>query len=198
MKLNRRELLVGAGALAAVSDVKSATPDRAPTDVWLKTCRALICEAYNPPFYPSFDYKADRAVKIATELNADSLRYPAASYYAYFPTKSGYPVHPELKGDPMRETADLCRKAGLKLIAYVPLNHPFMDATSKDPRYQEWCKRSADGTPMTTEHYGFAKYFEGCLNSPVRDVIRTLVREVLTQYPVDVMYFDGPYQGMQM
>jgi len=27
-------------------------------------------------------------------------------------------------------------------------------------------------------------------------VIRTLVREVLTQYPVDVMYFDGPYQGM--
>src|SRR6185369_2970736 len=118
--------------------------------------------------------------------------------FAYFPTKSGYPVHPELKGDPMRETADLCRRDNLKLIAYVPLNHPFMDTSSKDPRYQEWCKRSADGTPMITEHYGFAKYFEGCLNSPVRDVIRTLVREVLTQYPVDVMYFDGPYQGMQM
>jgi hypothetical protein len=49
---------------------------------------------------------------------------------------------------------------------------------------------------MTTEHYGFAKYFEGCLNSPVRDVVRALVREVLTQYPVDVMYFDGPYMGM--
>src|SRR6185369_2733560 len=118
--------------------------------------------------------------------------------FAYFPTKSGYPVHPELKGDPMRETADLCRRDNLKLIAYVPLNHPFMDTSSKDPRYQEWCKRSADGTPMTTEHYGYTKYFEGCLNSPVRDVIRTLVREVLTQYPVDVMYFDGPYQGMQM
>ena len=27
-------------------------------------------------------------------------------------------------------------------------------------------------------------------------MIRTLVREVLTQYPFDVMYFDGPYQGM--
>ena len=68
-------------------------------------------------------------------------------------------------------------------MAYVPLNHPFMDATSKDPRYADWCKKFADGTPMTTEHYGFAKYFEGCLNSPVRDVIRTLVREVLTRYP---------------
>src|SRR6185369_11080130 len=80
---------------------------------------------------------------------------------------------------------------------YVPLNHPFMDASSKDPRYADWSKKSADGSPMITEHYGFAKYFEGCLNSPVRDVIRTLVREVLTNYPVDIMYFDGPYQGMQ-
>ena len=26
------------------------------------------------------------------------------------------------------------------------------------------------------------EYFEGCLNSPVGDVIRTLVREVLTEY----------------
>jgi hypothetical protein len=196
MKINRRELLVGAGALAAASQVSGAAAENTPVGVWLKTCRGLICEAYNPPFYPSFDYKADRAVKIATELNADSMRYPAASYYAYFPTKSGYPVHPAVKGDPFRETADLCKQAGLKVIAYVPLNHPFMDASSKDPRYQEWSKKSADGAPMTTEHYGFTKYFEGCLNSPVRDVIRSLVHEVLTQYPVDVMYFDGPYQGM--
>jgi len=27
-----------------------------------------------------------------------------------------------------------------------------MDATSKDPRYQEWNKKFADGTPMSTEH----------------------------------------------
>lgn len=195
--MTRRELLIAAGAAAAAPHLKAAASSAVPTDVWLKTCRGLICEAYNPPFYPSFDYRADKAVKIATDLNSDSLRYPAASYFAYFPTKSGYPVHPELKGDPMRETIDLCQKAGLRTIAYVPLNHPFMDSTSKDPRYQDWSKTFADGSPMITEHYGFAKYFEGCLNSPVRDVIRTLVREVLTQYPVDVMYFDGPYMGMQ-
>jgi hypothetical protein len=195
MNLTRRELLMAAGAVAATPRARAAVA-AVPTDVWLKTCRTLICEAYNPPFYPSFDYRADKAVKIATELNADSMRYPAASYFAYFPTKSGYPVHPELKGDPLRETIDLAKQAGMRVVAYVPLNHPFMDATSKDPRYQEWNKKFADGSPMITEHYGFAKYFEGCLNSPVRDVIRTLVREVLTQYPVDVMYFDGPYQGM--
>lgn len=200
MTLNRRQLLERAGlALAAAHTAPAYTPapDSAPAD-WIRTCRALICEAYNPPFYPALDYRAARAVEIARQLNADSLRYPAASYFAYFPTTSGYPVHPELKGDPMRETADLCRRDGLKLIAYVPLNHPFMDASSKDPRYQEWCKRTAAGAPMTTAHYGYARYFEGCLNSPVRGVISTLVREVLTGYPVDVMYFDGPYQGMQM
>jgi hypothetical protein len=199
MNLNRRELLQTTGwALAASCAPAAMAADPAPAADWIRTCRALICEAYNPPFYPSLDFRAPRAVEIARALNADSLRYPAASYFAYFPTKSGYPVHPELKGDPMRETAVLCRRDGLKLIAYVPLNHPFMDASSKDPRYQDWCKRTAAGAPMTTEHYGFARYFEGCLNSPVRDVIRTLVREVLTEYPVDVMYFDGPYQGMQM
>ena len=97
MEWNRRQLLMGAGVLALRQ--ASAGPT-APMEVWLKTCRILILEAYNPPFYPSFDYKPDRAVKIATELNSDSMRYPAASYYAYFPTKSGYPVHPELTGYP--------------------------------------------------------------------------------------------------
>jgi hypothetical protein len=196
MKLNRRQLLMGAGAMMALPT--RGAPAAAPeTGVWLKSCRTLICEAYNPPFYPSLDFQAEKAVRIAGELNADSLRYPAASYYAYFPTKSGYPIHPELRGDPLQETVDRCQKAGLKVVAYVPLNHPFMDTTSKDPRYQDWSKKFADGTPMTTEHYGFARYFEGCLNSPVRDVVRALVREVLTEYPVDVMYFDGPYMGMQ-
>src|SRR5262249_10383865 len=157
-------------SLAASQTLRPAETNGAAD--WIRTCRALICEAYNPPFYPSLDYRPEKAVSIAQQLNADSLRYPAASYFAYFPTKSGYPVHPELKGDPMRETIDRCHTAGLKVIAYIPLNHPFMDATSQDPRYQEWCKRTASGEPMTTEHYGFARYFEGCLNSPVRDVIR--------------------------
>lgn len=194
-RLNRRELLQSAGFLLA-SQLDGAPAATSAYD-WIRNPRILIAEAYNPPFYPSFDYEPEEAVRIARELNADSMRYPAASYFAYFPTTSGYPVHPELKGDPMRKTIDLLREAGLKTVAYVPLNHPFMDTTSKDPRYREWSKKFIDGRPMTTEHYGYAEYFEGCLNSPVRDVIQALVREVLTGYPIDVMYFDGPYQGMQ-
>jgi hypothetical protein len=200
VNLSRRELLESAGFLLAGSAWNaSAEPQTASRGAyeWIRNTRTLIAEAYNPPFYPSLDYDPEKAVKIARELNADSMRYPAASYYAYFPTRSGYPVHPELKSDLMRQTVDLCRQAGLKNVAYVPLNHPFMHAASKDPRYTGWSKKFADGRPMTTEHYGFAEYFEGCLNSPVRDVIKALVHEVLVDYPFDVMYFDGPYQGMQ-
>jgi hypothetical protein len=200
VNLNRRELLRSAGFVLAGSQLGAAgEPDAAPSAAyeWIRNTRTLIAEAYNPPFYPSLDYDPGKAVKIASDLNADSIRYPAASYYAYFPTRSGYPVHPELKSDIMRQTVDLCRKAGLKTVAYVPLNHPFMDAKSKDARYRDWSKKFANGRPMTTEHYGYAEYFEGCLNSPVRDVIKALVREVLVDYPFDVMYFDGPYQGMQ-
>ena len=195
--IHRREMLRRSGlALTAPLFLGGAEAAGKSDSDWIRTCRGLICEAYNPPFYPSFDFEPKKAIEVATALNADSLRYPAASYFAYFPTKSGYPVHPELKGDPMRETLERCRTGGLKTIAYVPLNHPFMDATSKDPRYEGWRKHTADGAPMITEHYGFARYFEGCLNSPVREVIWALVKEVLA-YDFDVMYFDGPYQGMQ-
>lgn len=199
-RLNRRQLLQSVGLLLVTPRLRAAlrpSGDRSSVHEWIHSPRVLIAEGYNPPFYPSLDYEPEKAVRIAQELNADSLRFPAASYYAYFPTESGYPVHPELKGDPMRQTVDLCRKANLKNVAYVPLNHPFMEVTSKDPRFADWSKKFADGRPMTTEHYGFAKYYEGCLNSPVRDVIKALVREVLVNYPFDVMYFDGPYQGMQ-
>src|SRR5579883_3242810 len=195
--ITRRDLLRQSGvALAAPLLLSDADAAATKDSDWIRACRGLICEAYNPPFYPSFDFEPRKAIEVATALNADSLRYPAASYFAYFPNKSGYPVHPELKGDPMRETLERCRAAGLKTIAYVPLNHPFMDATSKDPRYPGWYKKTADGAPMITEHYGFARYFEGCLNSPVREMIRSMVKEVLA-YDYDVMYFDGPYQGMQ-
>src|SRR5579872_6409443 len=108
--ITRRELMAQCGALLAASQMHGEV--RRDWD-WIRTCRGLICEAYNPPFYPSFDFEPKKAVEVATALNADSLRYPAASYFAYFPTKSGYPVHPELKGDPMRETLERCRAAGL-------------------------------------------------------------------------------------
>lgn len=182
----------GTDALAATKETAAQSGSLAE---WLRFNRTLIAEGFNPPFYPSLDYEPSKAVHIALDLNCDSMRYPAASYYALFPTKSGYPVHPELRGDPMQETLKLLRQAGLRTVAYVPLNHPFMSIESKDPRYADWCKRFIDGSPMITSHYGFQRYYEGCLNSPIHEVATKLTLEVL-DYGFDVLYFDGPYQGM--
>lgn len=200
--VNRRDFIKSTGVLLAstqLPSLRAASPIMSTSESnydWIRNPRIVIAEGYNPPFYPSLDYDAGKAVGIVRELGADALRYPTAAYFAFFPTKSGYPVHPELRGDPMRETMEQCHRAGLKNVAYVPLNHPFMEAASKDPRYADWSKKSAEGEPMTTPHYGFTMYYEGCLNSPVRDVIKAMVREILTEYPTDVLFFDGPYQGM--
>ena len=167
----------------------------ASTYEWIHFNRTLIAEAYNPPFYPSFDYEPAKAISIALALNCDSMRYPSASYYANFPTQSGYPIHPDLKGDPMRETLTLLRQASMRTIVYIPLNHPFMPVGSTDPRFADWTRRYIDGSPIITTHYGWKRFYEGCINSPIRDMVRKLVAEVLS-YDFDVLYFDGPYQGM--
>jgi hypothetical protein len=167
--------LPSTGALAAA---EAASGHSASFDEWVRFNRTMIAEAYNPPFHPSLDYDPTKAVRIALDLNCDSIRHPAA-YYAYFPTKAGYPIHPELKGDPMQESLRLLRKAGLRTLAYIPMNHPFTSIESKDPRFLEWCKRFIDGSPLTISHYGFQRFYEGCLNSPIHDVATNLSMEVL-------------------
>ncbi len=208
--LSRRELLQRAGTLTAGSSLsgmglrlgfaKSGLAADSPLPAsfeWIRSVRLMIAEGYAPPFYPALDYEPKKAVDIARALGCNAFRFPSFSYVAYFPTKTKLPRHKELGSrDLLKETSDLCHEAGLKLVVYNPLNHPFMDIAAGDPNYLDWARRFADGRPMTTTHFGWGTYYEGCLNSPVRDQIRERVREVVTNYPVDLMYYDGAYEGM--
>ncbi len=209
-KLNRRELLQRTGAAAATLKAGGGLFSR-PTMAasqedpgaersvdWYPSARLLIAEGYDPPFYPPLDYEPERALAIARELHCDSIRFPAFSYVAYFPTQTKLPRHPDLGNrDLLRSTIDVFHGAGLKVVAYNPLNHPFMNVRSHNPEYQDWMRRDIYGNPMITGHMGWADFYEGCLNSPLRVQVRERVREVIANYPVDLMYFDGPYQGMQ-
>ena len=206
--LTRRELLQQAGVMTATSVLGSSLSDSAPAVRgpaggpgepaydWICSARLLIAEAYNPPFYPSFDYEPEKALAIARQLNADSLRYPTFSNYAYFPTKTKLPIHPELGSrDPLQRTIELFHDAGLKVVAYVPLNYPFIATDALKPEYQDWLKRTVDGLLINPEVMGYGPSYESCLNTPVRTQFKELAYEILTKYSVDVMYFDGPYQG---
>ncbi len=209
-KVSRREVLQRAGAVAATTalggfarreGVARAIDEGAegspPDFEWIRSVRLMIAEGYAPPFYPSLDYDPKKALALARRLNCDAFRYPTYSYVAFFPTKTRFPHHPELGGrDPFRETVNLFHDAGLKVVAYNPLNHPFMDVQSNNPAYRDWMRYDREGRPFITRHMGWTRFYEGCLNSPLRAEIRERVREVVVSYPVDMMYFDGPYQGM--
>ncbi len=204
--LSRREFLQGAGALGAGTTLGGfhrsfgfAIPEEVNANLpdWVRSVRLLIAEGYCPPFYPALDYDPKKAVDIALRLGCNAFRFPTFSYVAYFPTKTRMPRHPELGSrDLLQETVELCHQAGIKLVAYNPLNHPFMDIKTDNPDYPDWTRRFADGKPMITTHFGWSSYFEGCLNSPVRNQIRARVREVISNYPIDLMYYDGAYEGM--
>lgn len=207
-RITRREILRRAGVLASAGALGNPlrTPTAQPTPSgasssstaeWLRSARLMIAEGYCPPFYPSLDYEPEKALAAARQLSCDSIRYPTFSYVAYFPTKTKMPRHPQLGSrDPFRETLDLFHNAGLKVVAYNPLNHPFMDVRSKNPMYRHWMRYDAEGRPMVTGHFGWTRFYEGCLNSPLRLQIRERVHEVISEYTPDVMYFDGPYEGM--
>jgi hypothetical protein len=198
LRATRRQFFLQAGLLSTAAAASPETVTAAPRQAldWAKLPRILIAEGFTPPFYPSFEYEAEKALSIARSLNADALRFPAAAYYAYFATKTEYPVHPGLRGDPLGRTIDLFHQAKLRVVTYVPLFHPFMESGSSVPVYQQWIKRFADGQPMTTDHYGYGPRYESCQNSPLRQVMLQFVHELLERYPIDVIYFDGPYQGL--
>ena len=84
-----------AGTLAGKQEAGKAPANIAD---WAKLPRILIAEGYTPPFNPSFDYEAGKALEIAKSLNADGFRFPAAAYNAFYPTQTRYPVHPGLRG----------------------------------------------------------------------------------------------------
>ena len=209
-KISRRELLqrAGVGAVATTLGrnlgysvapaVGKESSSLKPSFEWIRSARLLIAEAYCPPFYPSLDYDPEKALAIARQLNCDSIRYPTYSYVSFFPTKTKFPLHPELgTSDPFQRTMELFHGAGLKVVAYNPLTHPFMDVRDDNPNYPDWSRYGADGKRYITSHLGWTRFYESCINSPIHAQVKERVREVVTNYPVDMMYFDGPYEGME-
>ena len=120
----------------------------------MRYARAVYFEGYTPPIYPHLDdFDAERLVKVVQELGADTLRFQPIGFWAYYPTKSGYPIHPELGNrDLLAETVRACRKAGLHIYCYTKYGNPFLSPNYVDehPEYLDWVMRGPDGKPSIT------------------------------------------------
>ena len=107
---------------------------------------------------------------------------------AYYNTRYGQ-RHPSLRFDMIRAIGEACRRKGIRLSAYF--NSYFSDEELL--RHRDW---------MSIEFQGDAYHrYEGpdfnnpgvravCYNSPFRDHLKDMVRELLMDYPVDGFFFD--------
>jgi hypothetical protein len=161
---------------------------------WLLTEPVVLLEGYQPPMYPQLEYEPEYAAELVEKTGAGILRFPAMSNYAYYPTRH-YINHPQLKGrDLLKETIAACHKKGIKVIPYIPVGHAFMAYDADIEPYNSWAKLDENGNRFPWWQHGYLKLFHLCLNSPYREAIKKIVEEIVTNYDVDGIYFDGPYQ----
>ncbi len=172
-------------------------PDGYHAPDWLRYSRTVYFDGYTPPIYPHIDeFDAERLVRIVRELGGDTLRLQPIGFWATFPTKSGYPLHPELGNrDLLWETVQACRKAGLHIYCYTKYNNPFLSMRYVDahPEYNDWILHGPDGKPsITFEHEGYGVI---PLCDATGDAYRRAIHQVIrdyTTYDIDGAYFDSP------
>lgn len=108
---------------------------------------------------------------------------------AYYNTRCGQ-RHPSLKFDMIRAIGEACRKKGIKFSVYF--NGYFSDEELLSHR--EWMSIEFRG-----DAYHRYDYYSGldnpgvravCYNSPYREHLKNMVRELLADYPVDGFFFD--------
>ena len=108
---------------------------------------------------------------------------------AYYNTRCGY-RHPSLQFDLVRAVGEACRRKGIKFSVYF---NGFL-SDEELIRHRDWMSIARNGE--TCHRYEPPRNFDGpgvrrvCYNSPFRDHLKNMVRELLEGYPVDGFFFD--------
>ena len=172
-------------------------PDGYEPPSWMRYMRAIYFEGFTPPLHPHLDeFDAERLVKVAQELGGDTLRFQPNGFWAYYPTKSRFPIHPELGSrDLLAETVRACRKAGLHIYCYTKYNNPFlqMSYVEEHPEYLDWVVRGPDGKPSLT--YDNLGWMTSPKADATGDAYRAAIQQVIKEYctyDIDGAYFDAP------
>ncbi|MEY4938298.1 MAG: hypothetical protein RIQ93_33, partial [Verrucomicrobiota bacterium] len=172
-------------------------PDGYTPPEWLRYMRAIYFEGFSPPVYPHLDeYDAERVVQLVLELGGDTLRFQPIGFWACYPTKSGYPLHPELgQRDLLAETARACRRAGVHLYCYTKYGNPFLHPKflAEHPAYLDWVLRGPDGKPsITFDNLGWMMSPKAdATGDAFRGAVHRIIREY-SAYDIDGAYFDAP------
>lgn len=99
---------------------------------------------------------------------------------AYYDTKIGY-KHPSLKFDLFGKLCESCHRKGIKISAY--LNGGISDVELL--YHRDWMRVPADGSSQTNDWFRTT-----CYNSPFREHLKSMTRELAEKYHVDGFFFD--------
>ena len=110
---------------------------------------------------------------------------------AYYDTKIGI-RHPSLKYDLFGALADCCKKKDIALVAY--LNGGI--STMETIEHRDWATLLMPGTEWARDTFWHINPFAvtTCYNSPFRDHLIAMIREIARKYPVEGFFIDclGP------
>ena len=103
---------------------------------------------------------------------------------AYYDTRYGE-RHPSLKFDLFGKIAESCHRKGIRISAY------FNGGLSDEELLHnpDWMQISPSGTCLNARRPS-AEMRTACYNSPYREHLKDMVRELADNYPVDGFFFD--------
>jgi hypothetical protein len=183
-------------ASPALADLpgQNPPPDNYRAPEWLRYSRSVYFEGYAPPVFPQVkDFDARRIVELSVEIGGDTLRFQPVGYRALYPSKF-FPTCPELGNrDLINEVSQECRRTGLHLYCYCPLDGGWDLALVEDPRVAPYVLRDAEGKASESgTGYGNVREVRTCgTGDPYRQMIRKLTHE-LCEHDIDGVYFDAP------
>ncbi|MBN1511609.1 MAG: beta-galactosidase trimerization domain-containing protein [Phycisphaerae bacterium] len=132
------------------------------------------------------DFDAARFAALIADTGANAVCFFARCAYgwAYFPSTVG-PAHPHLDRDLFGEGVAALQAEGLRVIAYVAINHAPAAQILEHP---DWAKRRLDGEPRA----GFGNSISCCVLGPFADeLLLPQMEEIAQRYSVDGFFLDG-------
>jgi hypothetical protein len=105
--------------------------------------------------------------------------------YSYYPTAVGV-THPHLSRDLLGEQVEACKRAGIRVPAYVSVVWDEQAAAT----HQEWLQIDRQGREVGRGPLDVSGWRWLCLNTPYVDYVAAQTEEVLRRYDVDGIFFD--------
>ena len=153
-----------------------------------KIKHALFYDFHTSPLHPDVgkNFDAEKITDRFVECGIDYVTFHARCNMgvAYYNTRIGT-RHPSLNFDLFGELTAACKRKGIAVGAY------FNGGLSREEgvQHRDWTTIYPDGTQHHQPFWGpFSQTM--CYNSPYREHLKAMVREVAENYPVSGFFFD--------